>query len=201
MKIKERNPHLARGKEIETQRLRLRPWRREDLDDFYAYARDEEVGPRAGWEAHTSKDMTKRILDYFIEGQCVFALEEKKSGRVLGSLGVDEPVSPLKELFEGYNGREIGYVLHRDFWNQGLMSEAVAGLLEVFFRDYDLDYFVCGHFEGNEGSRRVIEKTGFTFIGKINYVTPSKKQYVTLIYYQWNPAKTDPFRDRIGELL
>ena len=39
---------------IETERLILRPWREDDAADLYRYASDPEVGPAAGWAAHTS---------------------------------------------------------------------------------------------------------------------------------------------------
>lgn len=35
---------------LETGRIRLRTWHMEDLQDFYDYAKDPDVGPWAGWE-------------------------------------------------------------------------------------------------------------------------------------------------------
>ena len=51
---------------IETNRLILRPWRQEDLEDFYAYARVDGVGQMAGWQPHESIEKSQTILDGFI---------------------------------------------------------------------------------------------------------------------------------------
>ena len=45
------------GKVIETERLILRPFREEDLGDFYEYASVEGVGEMAGWKHHESIDL------------------------------------------------------------------------------------------------------------------------------------------------
>ena len=169
--------------------------------DFYDYAKDEEVGPRAGWEAHTSIEETKKILGHFIKSQNIFALEDKATGRAIGSFGFHEILPSLKPYFLDYFGWEIGYVLNRSYWNLGLMTEALEAVIDVFFNSYGLDFFVCGHFEGNEASKRVIEKTGFNYLGNINFRSQSSIEYDTAIYYQWNPNKKDPLKAHVEELF
>ena len=39
---------------LETNRLILRPWEESDAENLYKYANSPEVGPIAGWPAHTS---------------------------------------------------------------------------------------------------------------------------------------------------
>ena len=39
---------------METARLILRPWEEADAQALYRYAKDESVGPAAGWTPHTS---------------------------------------------------------------------------------------------------------------------------------------------------
>ena len=48
-------------KQFETQRLILRPWRIEDLEDFNHYCQDPEVGPNAGWKPHESLEESRAI--------------------------------------------------------------------------------------------------------------------------------------------
>lgn len=43
---------------LETERLILRPWRQEDLNDFFEYASVDGVGQLAGWNPHKSIDET-----------------------------------------------------------------------------------------------------------------------------------------------
>ena len=75
------------GIELRTERLLLRNWRKEDLEDFYEYARVDGVGQMAGWLPHESKETTQMILDSFISGKKTFALE--LDGKVIGSLGIE----------------------------------------------------------------------------------------------------------------
>ena len=62
------------GVVIMTDRLTLRPWEYNDLDDFYEYASVEGVGEMAGWSHHKSKDESKTILNLFVRGKKTFAL-------------------------------------------------------------------------------------------------------------------------------
>ena len=54
--------------DLDNERLRLRPWRPNDLLDFYEYASVPGVGELAGWPPHTSLDQTQKILEQFIKG-------------------------------------------------------------------------------------------------------------------------------------
>ena len=54
-------------KPIETERLLLRPWRLEDAADMYAYAKNPNVGPNAGWKPHESVEESKAILESWIQ--------------------------------------------------------------------------------------------------------------------------------------
>ena len=53
-------------KALETERLILRPWRLEDAADMYAYAKNPNVGPNAGWKPHESVEESKAILESWI---------------------------------------------------------------------------------------------------------------------------------------
>ena len=47
---------------IKTERLILRPWEESDAEDLYLYAKDERVGPAAGWLPHTSVENSRKII-------------------------------------------------------------------------------------------------------------------------------------------
>ena len=150
------------GKTIETARLLLRPFKKTDLDDFFEYASVEGVGEMAGWRHHKDKEESAAILDRFISGDRTFAICDKATGKVIGSLGVEEygREDALSEFFD-YKGRSIGFVLAKPYWGRGLMPEAVAAVVDYLFGELDLDFLLCGHFDINAQSRRVQEKCGF----------------------------------------
>lgn len=150
------------GVRLQTPRLTLRSWRADDLEDLYDYARVEGVGQMAGWLPHRSLDESRTVLQMFIEEKKTFALEYR--GRAVGSIGI-EPYSEedFPELAD-LRGREIGYVLSKALWGQGLMPEAVSRVVRWLFDDVRLDFLLVGHFERNRQSARVIEKCGFTYV-------------------------------------
>ena len=150
------------GTIIETERLILRPFEQSDLDDFYEYASVEGVGEMAGWKHHENKEFSKEILDLFINEDNTFAIVLKENNKVIGSLGVDEygMEQALSEFFD-YEGREIGYVLSKDYWGKGLMTEAVKAVIDYLFNIQNLDFLTCGYYEFNNQSKKVQEKCGF----------------------------------------
>lgn len=60
---------------LETERLILREWRISDLDDLFEYASVEGVGEMAGWPHHTEIETSQMVLESFISGKSVFAVE------------------------------------------------------------------------------------------------------------------------------
>ena len=119
------------GVTLTTRRLILRPWREQDLEDFYAYARVDGVGQMAGWTPHRDREESRRILTSFIQGRHVFALEYQ--GKVIGSLGIEEYSEEHYPELSNLAGREIGYVLSKDYWGRGLMPEAVQAVIRYLF--------------------------------------------------------------------
>ena len=95
---------------IETERLILRAFRQEDLNDFYEYCRNPAVGPNAGWKPHESIEESQGILERFIEGNNILAITDKSNGKVIGSIGVHNDNTRSYK-----NAKMIGYVLSRDF--------------------------------------------------------------------------------------
>ena len=190
------------GKIIETERLVLRPFKWDDLDDFFTYASVEGVGEMAGWPHHENKDKSKEILSRFIDEDKTFALCLKESGRVVGSLGVEfyGAEDKLTE-FDGYKGREIGYVLAKDQWGKGLMAEAVKAVINYLFDEKDLDFLTCGYYDFNNQSRRVQEKCGFKPYRKLNMETRMGTVEPGVLNLLINPRKNITFNFSHPETL
>ena len=150
------------GKQIQTERLLLRAFEHSDLDDFFEYASVEGVGEMAGWKHHQNKEESQMILDNFVEHDKIFAICLKESGKVIGSLGVEMyGLEDKLTEFDGYKGRELGFVLSKAYWGQGFMPEAVKSVMDYLFNELDLDFLLCGYYDFNEQSKRVQEKCGF----------------------------------------
>ena len=168
------------GITLKTDRLTLRPWRQEDLDDFYEYASVDGVGQMAGWLPHESKETTQMILDSFISNKKTFALE--LDGKVIGSLGIESYKEDEFPELEQLRGRSIGYVLSKDFWGRGLMPEAVKAVQAYLFEEAGFDFLVVSHYVWNGQSRRVIQKSGFKYLKTIQLNTRYNTVEDTLVY-------------------
>ena len=173
---------------IETDRLILRAWRESDLADFYEYASVVGVGQRCGWLPHKSLEESEAILGIFMKEKKTFALELKESGKVIGSIGLEERDDDL-DIPDELLGREIGYVLNKDYWGRGLMPEAVKAVIDYCFRELNFDWLTCGHFVWNDQSRRVVEKCGFRYIQDVIHHTRFGTEEPTKLYVLYNPHK------------
>lgn len=156
---------------LTTERLTLRPWNIDDLADFNEYASVDGVGQMAGWLPHKDIEESREILNMFIAHKKTFALEY--NGKVIGSLGIEEYNEDVLPEYNEKLGREIGYVLAKDYWGDGLMPEAVNAVIKYLFETAHLDFIVCGHYTDNDRSKKVQEKCGFKHLKLIK----TKTQY------------------------
>ena len=145
-------------KTLSTNRLVLRAFTMEDLSDFYEYCKDPDTGIHAGWKPHESIEESRDILHHFIEEREVWAICEKQSGKVIGSIGLHRDSKRRRNFNQC---RMMGYVLSKAYWGQGLMTEAAKEVLRHAFEDLGLEMVTISHFSYNQRSARVIEKLGF----------------------------------------
>ncbi len=148
---------------LETDRLILRTWKITDLDDFFEYASVEGVGEKAGWEHHKSKDKSLEILKMFIEEKKVFAIVLKENQKVIGSIGIEELSEELDKDLDNLLGRELGYVLNKDYWNKGIMKETVSKVVDYCFNTLKLNFLMASYFNHNIASKKVLENLNFKF--------------------------------------
>lgn len=149
---------------ITTPRLLLRPFRPADAPGILALDSDPEVRRYVPGPLLTSLDEAARVIDYIRaqyerNGIGRWAVERRADGAFLGWCGlklVDDSVT---------NGRtnyyDLGYRLLRRCWGQGYASEAAQASLRYGFETLRLPELHATVMQGNEASRRVVEKLGF----------------------------------------
>lgn len=145
-------------KTIETTRLILRPWRAEDAPALYAYAKDDRVGPAAGWPVHTSVEYSAEVIRTVFSAPGTYAVTLRSADAPIGCIGFKPATAE-----EGCGQLEIGYWLGVPLWGNGYTPEAVRALLGCAFGQLQQDVVWCSHSVENHKSRRVIKKCGFTF--------------------------------------
>ncbi|WP_286441463.1 MULTISPECIES: GNAT family N-acetyltransferase [unclassified Myroides] len=142
-----------------TDRLILRAWELSDAEDLFRYAKDENIGPVAGWPAHTSVEESKSIIESVFSRPEIYAVAIKENNRAIGCIGLligEDSNFPISNK-EG----EVAYWLGVPFWGQGLIPEALEVIIQHSFETLELETLWCGFFEGNEKSKKAQEKCGF----------------------------------------
>ncbi|MBR1669575.1 MAG: GNAT family N-acetyltransferase [Butyrivibrio sp.] len=167
---------------LESDRLILRGWRDEDASSLFKYARDERVGPPAGWLPHRDENYSRAIIRTVFSKResyaiCLKAPVDAISRRgFLPSAGknltdaASEPVGSISLTLDGSSDRplkegeaELGYWVAYPFWGQGIASEAAMEICRYAFSALSINRIYCAYFEGNDRSKRVMEKCGFTY--------------------------------------
>ncbi len=150
-------------KTMETERLILRDWDVNDVDDLYEYASNPNVGPNGSWKPHESKTESLEIMQtLFINKYDSWAIVYQENGKVIGSIGYEPDTKR-----PGINCRELGYALSEDYWGKGIMTEAAKAVIRYGFEEMGLDMVTIYRNPYNKRSGRVIEKCGFTLEGTL----------------------------------
>lgn len=148
---------------FESIRLILRPWTLDDLYDLHEIMSNKEVGYLAGFSPRDNLNDSLEILKKFVKEppNSLWAIEIKGINKVVGWIELHKPI---EDICKG--SKEIGFVLFKHYWGQGLMAEAIKEVITYAFKEEQIEDIICSHFEGNIQSKRVIEKCGFKYKGK-----------------------------------
>ena len=141
---------------LETERLILRMWREEDLEEYAKICADPEVMRFLGGKpfslTESWRHMAFMIGHWQLRGYGHWVVEEKASGKVLGRLGFLNPA--------GWPGFEIGWTLGREYWGKGYATEGASRALEYAFTELDKDHVISCIHRDNAASIRVAERLG-----------------------------------------
>ena len=148
---------------LETERLILRPLSIDDLDAVYKWASDPRVNKYMIYPLYKSKDDGVEWLNtlYEDDDKKDFGFVLKETGELIGSGGI--------YYHSDIDVWSIGYNLSYDYWNRGLVTEAMTKIIEWARQSFTV-HVVAGTFAiGNIGSQRVMEKLGMTFYEDTEY--------------------------------
>ena len=142
---------------LETDRLRLRRFRREDVDAVFAIIGDDvamQYYPRT-FDRDDARQWVERNLRRYTEyGHGLFAVMLKESAAVIGDCGV------IQQIVEGEPQLEIGYHFRRDQWGHGYATEAARACMGLAFGVLGADKVISLIRPENVPSRRVAERNG-----------------------------------------
>lgn len=166
---------------LTTPRLTLRRITNADAQDIFAYSRDPEVSRHVLWDAHRSIHDARTYIRYitrqYRSGEpSSWGIELRETGRLIGTIG-------YMWWNREYNSAEVGYSLSRQYWNQGLMTEALREVIRFGFEEMRLHRIEAQHEITNPPSGRVMEKVGMRKEGVLRGRLYNKGQYVDVALY------------------
>jgi len=147
---------------VETQRLLLRHFKPQDLEPLYALYRDPEIRRYFPDGTRTLAE-TKEELDWFLNGHPrhpelgLWATIHKETNRFIGRCGL------LPWTIDGQDEVEVAYLLAKEFWGQGLATEAARAIAAYAFEKLHLTRLICLVDRDNRASIHVATKTGMRF--------------------------------------
>jgi len=180
---------------LQTQRLILRDFREEDWRDAHVYGSDPEVVKYLPFGPNT-EDETKAFINRALVRQnelprlCYdFALETRQGHKVIGSCAINFTTPADKEAM-------IGYVLNRDYWNRGYITEAARAVVAFGFEQLKLHRIIASCDPENTGSYRVMEKIGMQREGYLREEKMFKSVWRDFLLYsilekEWQHRKVD----------
>jgi len=149
---------------IETERLILREFRRDDRESVHEYAVDPEVYRYMPWgpntEDETSAFVERAVASRHQDPRLHFelAVTLRETGLLIGGAGI-------RAADKCFRTADMGYCLRRDAWGRGLATEAAAGLIGFGFSQLGVHRIWATCDTGNVRSARVLEKAGMTLEG------------------------------------
>lgn len=162
---------LPKNPVIETKRLILRLAEKGDLPALFSVNSDDEVfrySPRESWKTPADgKTWFSRIMAHRKSGATMqFVIVLRDGRRPIGTLAVFH-------FEESVGSAEIGYVLGREHWGKGLMTEVLVGFVEFAFETLGLKRLEAELDPRNAASVKVLERVGFSHEGhrRRNYLS------------------------------
>jgi ribosomal-protein-alanine N-acetyltransferase len=172
---------------LETERLVLREWMREDFDALFEMCSDpltmRHIGDGRAWQSVERAHLwLERVTaSYAGLGYGPWAVVEKASGKIIGSCGY----SFLPSLSEV----DFGYVFAREYWGRGFATEAArAAFLDGFDR-LGFEEVTANADVEHTASRHVLEKIGFECRGLRRYEGDAA---ASAFYVARRPQRTPP---------
>jgi len=174
--MKDYDEIIRENSPMESSRLILRPFSMEDVQDVFLYASDDIVTKYLTWSPHEDISQTEKVVkEFYMNKPGIFAIELKSVHKCIGCIEL--------RICPEHDKASFGYVLNRNYWNKGYMTEALKLIIDFAFSKLGLNRIESTHYVGNEGSGRVMQKCGMIYEGKGLQEVKIKGTYYDVVHY------------------
>jgi [ribosomal protein S5]-alanine N-acetyltransferase len=157
---------MDEGFRLETERLLLRPYRLEDLDDLHAMFSDPEHMrwyPEPFSREVSLEWLERQIARHQTRGYALWIVEDRRTGAFLGTAG------PSLLTIEEADEVEIGWHTRPGRKGEGIAPEAGAAARDWAFANLEVDHLIALVRPENRPSGRVAVKIGMHVDREVDY--------------------------------
>ena len=167
---------------IETSRLILRKALQEDaLPMFRNWASDPEVTKYLTWPTYQNPDAAHGILELWTNNYenadfYQWMIVPRELSEPIGSISVVHQREEIGEV-------EIGYCIGKNWWHQGITSEALGAVIDFLFREVGANRITARHDPRNAHSGNVMKKCGMVYEGTARQADRNNQGICDTAYY------------------
>ncbi|WP_166000656.1 GNAT family N-acetyltransferase [Bacillus sp. Cs-700] len=149
---------------LETERLNLQPFIKEDANRIKELAKNKELATILGlpypYELEHAEEWIAIQPELIQEGlEYPLTIVTKNENQIIGTITL--------RIDKNNNKGELGYWIGRDFWGNGFATEAVNRMIEFGFKHLDLNKVWASAISRNKASIIVLEKAGLQKEGRL----------------------------------
>lgn len=167
---------------IETQRLILRPFTKEDIEPAYRnWTSDDKVTEFLRWPTHKEVSVTAEVIQdwmnhYSEKTYYQWAIVVKDLGEPIGTISVVEMQEETSKV-------HIGYCIGSKWWNRGYTSEAFRAIIPFLFDEVKVQRIEAQHDPNNENSGKVMKSCGLVYEGTLRKADTNNRGIVDASMY------------------
>lgn len=151
---------------IETKNLVLRPFEHKDIEAVYKnWTSDPEVTQYLTWNSHKSLEDSEQYVY-----ECITNYNEHENfyNWAIVLKEIDEPIGSIGAVnVDDFSEKvEVGYCIGRNWWNKGIMTEALGAVIDYFFNEIGTNRIEAKHDIVNVASGKVMIHCGLKYEGR-----------------------------------
>jgi ribosomal-protein-alanine N-acetyltransferase len=178
---------------LETDRLILREIAPPDADDLFRIFSDAEAMRYWSCRPYTSVEQAHRLIEEMSEAMdcgagIQWAITLRGDERLIGKCGYNE-------WRKRHRRGDVSYIVAREHWGKGIVSEALHAVLDYGFDHLNLHSVEAGVTPGNDASTRMLERLGFHLEGRLRESFWADGMFVDSLIYSllrrdWETARS-----------
>ncbi|MEO8230770.1 MAG: GNAT family protein [Ignavibacteriota bacterium] len=146
---------------IQVGNIQIRDFHLTDVDALVKYANNYKISKfmRDSFPYPYTEENATGWINYIKKNNFNLSFALANDTELIGGIGA------LPQVDVHRFSAEVGFWIGEPFWNQGIISKTLHAFCSYLFSKYNFNRLTANVFEGNDASKRVLEKTGFILEG------------------------------------